>query len=107
MVDTYKNAFKEIGRSASKEDYIKEKRENLRVIEFNIKNEVNPNSLQGELNMKGITLRKDGRYIIRRTINHKTFTKYARTLKEAQKIYTKLKRLNEKGEEKKVYTFNY
>lgn len=55
--------------------------------------------------MKGITLRKDGRYIIRRTINHKTITKYAKTIKDAQKIYTKLKRLNEKGEEQKVYTF--
>lgn len=54
--------------------------------------------------MKGITLRKDGRYIIRKVLNGKRITRYARTMKEAQKIYTQIKRDITKKEPEKVYT---
>ena len=69
----------------------------------NIKSKVNPELLTGDINMKGITLRKDGRYVIRKTINGIRITKYAKTIKEAQKIYTKLKR-NTTYKEETVYT---
>ena len=48
---------------------------------------------EGVEDMKGITLRKDGRYSIRKTIDGKNYIKYARTLAEAKKIYTKLKKV--------------
>ena len=55
--------------------------------------------------MKGITLRSDGRYMIRKTINGISYTKYAKTIKEAKRIYTKLKNNNlEEKEEEKIYT---
>lgn len=41
--------------------------------------------------MKGITKRKDGRYMIRRTIDNERVTKYARTIAEAKIVYQKLK----------------
>lgn len=69
-------------------------------IKEEIKNSVNLSNNQsykltyeGEENMKGITLRKDGRYIIRKQIDGKNYTKYARTITEAKKIYTKLKKV--------------
>ena len=54
--------------------------------------------------MKGITLRKDGRYVIRKTIHGITYVKYAKTIKEAQKIYTKLKNNKFNEEKEKIYT---
>lgn len=45
--------------------------------------------------MKGITKRKDGLYMVRKTIKGITYTKYAKTINEAKKIRTKLKRYNE------------
>lgn len=104
----YKNAkslFKYLGSSDFENDKIEENRNNLQFVPFlGFKNEVSPNSLQGELEMKGITLRKDGRYIIRKMINGKSTTKYAKTLKEAQKIYTKLKNNKLSEQNKKTYT---
>ncbi len=69
-----------------------------------IKSEVNPKLIQGDINMKGITLRKDGRYVIRKTLNGIRTIKYAKTLKEAQKIYTKIKKNILNTEKKKIYT---
>lgn len=57
-----------------------------------IKSEVNPKLIQGDINMKGITLRDDGRYAIRKTINGTRITKYANNINEAKKIYTRLKK---------------
>ena len=45
-----------------------------------------------ETEMKGISKRKDGRYIIRKQLNGILITKYARTLEEARKIYVDIKR---------------
>ncbi len=66
--------------------------ENLMNNQNDIKSEVKPELLKGDINMKGITLREDGRYAIRKTINGIRITKYAKNLNEAKKIYTKLKK---------------
>ena len=88
-----KKFFKFLGACDYEDDKIEENRNNFKVIQINCnKNEVSPNSLEGDINMKGITLRKDGRYVIRKTMNGVRITKYAKTLKEAQKIYTKIKK---------------
>lgn len=47
---------------------------------------------EGEDNMRGITLRADGRYMIRKMQNGKRIIKYAKTLVEAKKIYSHLRR---------------
>lgn len=86
------------------DDKIKENRNKLKIIRINSVNNNSYSSNIEEEDMKGITKRKDGRYVIRKTFNHKTVVKYARTIKEAQKIYIQLKRLSQKGEEKKIYT---
>lgn len=66
--------------------------ESLLNCQNDIKSEVSPKLLQGAVNMKGITLREDGRYAIRKTINGIRITKYATNINEAKKIYTKLKK---------------
>ena len=55
-------------------------------------------------NMKGITKRKDGRYVIRKTINGIRITKYATNINEAKKIYTKLKKniINKQTKQNKI-----
>ena len=61
-------------------------------------------------NMKGITIRKDGRYMIRKTINGNTITKYAKTKQEAMHILTLIKKgkikipKTKREKEKKIYT---
>lgn len=66
-------------------------------------------TIQGEEKMKHIIKRKDGRYMIRKTIDGERITKYARTQAEAKLI---LKKFNngkikpEKKERVKNYTFN-
>lgn len=47
---------------------------------------------EGEDIMRGITLRADGRYMIRKMQNGKRIIKYANTLVEAKKIYSHLRR---------------
>lgn len=47
---------------------------------------------QGEYDMKYITKRKDGRYMIRLTINGKRVYRYTKTIKEAQNILSTLKK---------------
>lgn len=47
---------------------------------------------KGEDYMPGITLRKDGRYMIRKMINGKRTTFYTKSYREAQKILNKLKK---------------
>lgn len=102
--------FKFLGACEYEDDKIEEKRNSLKFVDFknyykdDIKNEVSPSLLQGELDMKGITLRRDGRYVIRKTIEGKRITKYAKTLKEAQKIYTKIKKNKIHEETTKKYT---
>ena len=46
---------------------------------------------ENEIMPKGISKRKDGRYVIRKTIDGVRQVFYSRTLNEAKKIYTKLK----------------
>lgn len=57
--------------------------------------------------MKGITLRDDGRYVIRKTINGVRIVKYAKTINEAKKVYTKLKNnlIETKKKENKILIF--
>ena len=55
--------------------------------------------------MKGITKRKDGRYVIRKTINGIRIIRYAKTIKEAQKILTKIKSNKIIEDTQKTYTF--
>lgn len=73
------------------EDKIQFNRNNLKPIQFN-KNFLS--NIEGE-EMKGITLRKDGRYVIRKMINGKSIIKYANTLHEAKIIYNKIKKNRE------------
>lgn len=47
---------------------------------------------KGETVMKGITKRKDGRYMIRKTVNGVLIVKYAHTKEEARQIYVDIKR---------------
>lgn len=47
---------------------------------------------KGETVMKGITKRKDGRYMIRKTVNGVPIVKYAHTKEEARQIYVDIKR---------------
>ena len=65
------------------------------------------NSFKGDKEkVKGITLRKDGRYVIRKCINGQRVVKYARTLNEAKKVYTALKNNKISEQEKvKIYSF--
>lgn len=50
------------------------------------------NEEKGETVMKGITKRKDGRYMIRKTVNGVPIVKYAHTKEEARQIYVDIKR---------------
>lgn len=57
--------------------------------------------------MKGITKRKDNRYMIRKIVDGERITKYARTIQEAKLILSKFKKgiyKNEKKERVKNYT---
>lgn len=47
---------------------------------------------QGVTDMKGITMRSDGRYMIRKIINGVSIVKYAHTKEEARQIYVDIKR---------------
>ena len=63
---------------------------------------------KGETVMKGITLRNDGRYMIRKTINGVAIVKYAHTKEEARQIYIDIKRgkIKPKKKEKSEVTNN-
>ena len=63
-------------------------------------------NIQGD-NMKNITLRKDGRYSIRKMINGTTIQKYARTKEEARQILQQIKKGKIKVEDKKERINNY
>lgn len=54
---------------------------------------------------KGITKRKDGRYVIRKTINGIRQVYYSKTLEQAKKIYTKIKNNLLTKNETIIYTF--
>ncbi len=55
-------------------------------------NIVSANLLTEGADMKGITKRDDGRYMIRKMINGQTITKYTRTLEDAKFILQKIKK---------------
>lgn len=57
--------------------------------------------------MKNVTLRKDGRYSIRKTINGMTIQKYARTKEEARQILQQIKKGKIKVGDKKERVNNY
>ncbi len=77
-----------------------ELKDSFKVIDFkttNKKTEKNNLSYSNDMEeeLKGITLRKDGLYMIRKTIGGKTYTKYARTINEAKKERTRLCKINQ------------
>lgn len=76
----------------SEENKIKSNRQKLSILQFETNKQCYSNILEGEIEMKGITLRKDGRYMIRKMIDGKSIIKYAKSINDAKKIYTKLKK---------------
>ena len=77
----------------SKKEIDKERlKDSFKIIDFKDYN-VSSNgysNYQQEEDMKGITKRKDGLYMIRKTIKGVVYTKYARNINEAKKIRTQL-----------------
>lgn len=92
-----------IGIIDQEQDQIIENRNNLTILKFN--NQSYSEDI-GE-DMKGITKRKDGLYMVRKTINGTTYTKYAKTINDAKKIRTKFKHLNDKNYNKSYIFKNW
>lgn len=66
-----------------------------------------PSDIKEEINMKGITMRKDGRYQIQLQKNGIRTIKYASTLEKAKKELSKLKKTNPQSKEIKQIEKKY